>query len=56
MRCRGQPLRAGETEVQYRPLDEGDYVQVAGLGGTLEHVSIMSTTVMTTMLRETPAA
>jgi small conductance mechanosensitive channel len=30
-----------------RPFDEGDYVQVAGLGGTIKHVSVMSTTVTT---------
>jgi small conductance mechanosensitive channel len=30
-----------------RPFDEGDFVQVAGLGGTVKHVSIVSTTVTT---------
>jgi small conductance mechanosensitive channel len=29
------------------PFDEGDYVQVAGLGGTVKHVSVVSTTVIT---------
>ena len=30
-----------------RPFDEGDYVLVAGLGGTVKHVSVVSTTVTT---------
>jgi small conductance mechanosensitive channel len=40
-------LAAGLMIMINRPFDEGDYVQVAGLGGTIRHVSIMSTTVIT---------
>jgi len=40
-------LAAGLMIMINRPFDEGDYVQVAGLGGTIKHVSIMSTTVTT---------
>jgi small conductance mechanosensitive channel len=40
-------LAAGLMIMINRPFDEGDYVQVAGLGGTVRHVSIVSTTVTT---------
>jgi small conductance mechanosensitive channel len=40
-------LAAGLMIMINRPFDEGDYVQVAGLGGTIKHVSVMSTTVTT---------
>lgn len=40
-------LAAGLMIMINRPFDEGDYVQVAGLGGTIKHVSIISTTVTT---------
>ncbi|WPL18226.1 Small-conductance mechanosensitive channel [Thiorhodovibrio winogradskyi] len=40
-------LAAGLMIMINRPFDEGDYVQVAGLAGTIRHVSIVSTTVTT---------
>lgn len=40
-------LAAGLMIMVNRPFDEGDYVQVAGLGGTVRHVSVVSTTVTT---------
>lgn len=40
-------LAAGLMIMINRPFDEGDYVHVAGLGGTIKHVSVMSTTVTT---------
>jgi small conductance mechanosensitive channel len=40
-------LAAGLMIMINRPFDEGDFVQVAGLGGTVRHVSIVSTTVTT---------
>ena len=40
-------LAAGLMIMINRPFDEGDYVQVAGLGGTVKHVSVVSTTVIT---------
>jgi small conductance mechanosensitive channel len=40
-------LAAGLMIMINRPFDEGDYVQVAGLGGTVKHVSVVSTTVTT---------
>ncbi len=40
-------LAAGLMIMVNRPFDEGDYVQVAGLGGTVKHVSVVSTTVTT---------
>ncbi|MEJ2309121.1 MAG: mechanosensitive ion channel family protein [Gammaproteobacteria bacterium] len=40
-------LAAGLMIMINRPFDEGDFVQVAGLGGTVKHVSIVSTTVTT---------
>lgn len=40
-------LAAGLMIMINRPFDEGDYVTVAGLGGTVKRVSIVSTTVTT---------
>jgi small conductance mechanosensitive channel len=40
-------LAAGLMIMINRPFDEGDYVQIAGLGGTVRHVSVVSTTVTT---------
>jgi small conductance mechanosensitive channel len=40
-------LAAGLMIMINRPFDEGDYVQVAGLGGTVKRVSVVSTTVTT---------
>jgi small conductance mechanosensitive channel len=40
-------LAAGLMIMINRPFDEGDYVQIAGLGGTVKHVSVVSTTVTT---------
>jgi small conductance mechanosensitive channel len=40
-------LASGLMIMINRPFDEGDFVQVAGLGGTVKHVSIVSTTVTT---------
>lgn len=40
-------LAAGLMIMINRPFDEGDYVQVAGLGGTVMRVSVVSTTVTT---------
>jgi len=40
-------LAAGLMIMINRPFDEGDYVQIAGLGGTVRNVSIVSTTVTT---------
>ena len=40
-------LAAGLMIMINRPFDEGDFVQVAGLGGTVRHVSIVSTTIAT---------
>jgi small conductance mechanosensitive channel len=40
-------LAAGLMIMINRPFDEGDYVLVAGLGGTVKHVSVVSTTVTT---------
>jgi len=40
-------LAAGLMIMFNRPFDEGDYVKVAGLGGTVKHVSVVSTTVTT---------
>jgi len=40
-------LAAGLMIMINRPFDEGDYVNVAGLGGTIKRVSIVSTTVTT---------
>jgi len=40
-------LAAGLMIMINRPFDEGDYVQLAGLGGTVKHVSVVSTTVTT---------
>lgn len=40
-------LASGLMIMINRPFDEGDYVQVAGLGGTVKHVSVVSTTVNT---------
>jgi small conductance mechanosensitive channel len=40
-------LASGLMIMINRPFDEGDYVQVAGLGGTVKHVSVVSTTVTT---------
>jgi small conductance mechanosensitive channel len=40
-------LAAGLMIMINRPFDEGDYVQIAGLGGTVRKVSIVSTTVTT---------
>lgn len=40
-------LAAGVMIIINRPFDEGDYVSVAGVGGTVQAVSIVSTTVTT---------
>jgi small conductance mechanosensitive channel len=40
-------LAAGLMIMINHPFDEGDYVLVAGLGGTVKHVSVVSTTVTT---------
>jgi small conductance mechanosensitive channel len=40
-------LASGLMIMINRPFDEGDYVLVAGLGGTVKHVSVVSTTVTT---------
>ena len=40
-------LAAGLMIMINRPFDEGDFVQIAGLGGTVKHVSVVSTTVTT---------
>ena len=40
-------LAAGLMIMINRPFDEGDFVQVAGLGGSVKHVSIVSTTIAT---------
>jgi len=40
-------LAAGLMIMINRPFDEGDYVSVAGVGGTLKDVSVVSTTVVT---------
>jgi small conductance mechanosensitive channel len=40
-------LAAGLMIMINRPFDEGDYVLVAGLGGTVKHVFIVSTTLTT---------
>ena len=40
-------LAAGLMIMINRPFDEGDYVLIAGLGGTVKHVSVVSTTVAT---------
>jgi small conductance mechanosensitive channel len=40
-------LAAGLMIMINRPFDEGDYVLVAGLGGTVKHVSVVSTTITT---------
>lgn len=40
-------LAAGVMIIINRPFDEGDYVNVAGVGGTVQSVSIVSTTVTT---------
>lgn len=40
-------LAAGLMIMINRPFDEGDYVLVAGLGGTVKHVSVVTTTVTT---------
>ena len=40
-------LAAGLMIMINRPFDEGDYVSVAGLGGTVKHVSVVSTVVTT---------
>jgi small conductance mechanosensitive channel len=40
-------LAAGLMIMINRPFDEGDYVQIAGLGGTVRHVSVVSTTITT---------
>jgi small conductance mechanosensitive channel len=40
-------LAAGLMIMINRPFDEGNFVQVAGLGGTVRHVSIVSTTIAT---------
>lgn len=40
-------LAAGLMIMINRPFDEGDYVTVAGVGGTVKHVSVVSTTVTT---------
>ncbi len=40
-------LAAGLMIMINRPFDEDDYVLVAGLGGTVKHVSVVSTTVTT---------
>lgn len=40
-------LAAGLMIIINRPFDEGDYVTVAGVGGTVRNVSVVSTTVTT---------
>ncbi len=40
-------LAAGLMIMINRPFDEGDYVSIAGLGGTVKHVSIVSTEIVT---------
>lgn len=40
-------LAAGVMIMINRPFDEGDYVDVAGLGGTVKNVSIVSTQIVT---------
>lgn len=40
-------LASGLMIMINRPFDEGDFVQVAGLGGTVKRVSVVSTTVTT---------
>lgn len=40
-------LAAGLMIMINRPFDEGDYVTVAGVGGTVQNVSVVSTTVTT---------
>jgi small conductance mechanosensitive channel len=40
-------LAAGLMIMIYRPFDEGDYVSVAGVSGTVQRVSAVSTTVTT---------
>ncbi len=40
-------LASGLMIMVNRPFDEGDYVQVAGVGGTVQSVSIVATTVIT---------
>lgn len=40
-------LAAGLMIMINRPFDEGDYVSIAGLGGTVKHVSIVSTEITT---------
>ena len=40
-------LAAGLMIMINRPFDEGDYVSIAGLGGTVKHVSIVSTEIIT---------
>ena len=40
-------LAAGLMIMINRPFDEGDYVTVAGVGGSVKHVSVVSTTVTT---------
>lgn len=40
-------LASGLMIMINRPFDEGDFVQIAGLGGTVQHVSIVSTTINT---------
>jgi len=40
-------LAAGLMIMINRPFDEDDYVLVAGLGGTVKHVSVVSTTITT---------
>ncbi len=40
-------LASGLMIMINRPFDEGDFVRIAGLGGTVQHVSIVSTTIKT---------
>jgi small conductance mechanosensitive channel len=40
-------LAAGLMILLNRPFDEGDYVSVAGVGGTVQQVSVVSTTITT---------
>jgi len=40
-------LAAGLMIMINRPFDEGHYVTIAGLGGTVKHVSVVSTTITT---------
>lgn len=40
-------LAAGLMIMINRPFDEGDYVTIAGLGGTVKHVSIVSSEIVT---------